>query len=382
MAATAVVALNSDLKRKQWMREGLIQATSQSFWSAYTGMTKDNVVFQVNNEGASDGHTVVFDFDGNLSGKAIKGKDTAYGRGEQKKKFSDKITVERYRLVVDNGDTFDGVDIGDLSINQHSDSRNKLGDLFVRFKDQALFDTAQGFKDGIAPTHTIQIDASTNALGYKDLVNIEQALRTGQGFKTGTFGSTTAAPSRAPLKPYRLKDGRSIWVMIIDPATAANIKGNTAAGGIMALAQHADLRGEANRIFRGLLGQIGQLVIVEAEMFFGESTGNGLNDSEIEIAGMRQWDGANSKWTGQDGYVGGTFSRNLILGAGALQMAFGKQPDYKWQPSQDFGIKSESAVEFWMDTKKTKLKAEGAAYKSAKISELDFGIVAVDVKLA
>ena len=39
---------------------------------------------------------------------------------------------------------FDGVDIGDLSITQHSDSRSKLGDQFIRFKDQSLFDAAQG----------------------------------------------------------------------------------------------------------------------------------------------------------------------------------------------------------------------------------------------
>jgi hypothetical protein len=379
--ATGVVDINSDLKRKQWMREGLIQARSQSFWSAYTGMTKDNVVFQTNNESAADGHTVVFDFDGNLSGKAIKGKNRAYGKGEQKKKFSDKITVERYRLVVDNGDKFDAVDIGDLNISEHADSRTKLADLFIRFKDQAVFDTLQGFKDGAAPTHTIQINASSTAFSYADLVNIEKALRTGTGFKTGTFGSSTNAAPRAPLAPYRLSDGRSIWVMVIDPLTAANIKGNTTAGGIMTLAQHADLRGTDNMIFRGLLGQIGQLVIVEAETFFGYTTDNTLDGSEIEIAGMRSYDGSNSKWSGEDGFVGATFSRNLILGAGAIQLAMGKQPDYKFQESDDFGIKSESAVEFWMETKKTKLTAENGDYKAAKRAALDHGVIAVDVKL-
>jgi hypothetical protein len=379
--ATGVVQYNSELKRKQWMREGLIQASSKSFWSAYTGMTKDNVVFQVNNENSSEGHTVVFDFDGNLSGRAIKGKETAYGKGEQKRKFSDKITVERYRLVVDNGDKFDGVDIGDLNINQHSDSRSKLADLFTRFKDQALFDTAQGFKDGATPTHVYTVDASSTALAYKDLVDLEKALRTGTGFKSVGFNAAgAAAGQRAPLEPYRLADGRSIWVLVIDPFTAANIKGNTAAGGIMSLAQHADLRGSNNRIFRGLLGQIGQLVIVEAEAFFGATYGNGLDDSEIEIAGMRQFDG--TKWAGEEGYTGALWSRNLILGAGAMQMAFGKQPDYKYQPSQDFGIKSESAVEFWMETKKTKMTAENRDYKAAKRAELDHGVIAFDVKLA
>ncbi len=123
----AYIAITSDLKRKKWMREGLVQAKSKSFWAPYTGMSADSVVVQANNTNAGEGHTVVFDYDGNLAGKAVKGKDTAFGKGEQKKKFSNKITVDRYRLVADNGDAFDAVDVGDLSLSQHSDSRDKLG---------------------------------------------------------------------------------------------------------------------------------------------------------------------------------------------------------------------------------------------------------------
>jgi len=94
---------------------------------------------------------------------------------------------------------------------------------------------------------------------------------------------------------------------------------------------------------------------------------------------MRQWDG--TYWTGQDGYSAATHSRNLILGAGALQIGFGKQPDYKYQESQDFGIKSESALEVWMETQRTILTAEQSDYSQAKIASMDFGVVAWDVKL-
>lgn len=384
---TGVVALTSELKRKKWMREGLIQAKSKSFWSSYTGNSKDAIIFQQNNASASDGHTVVFDFDGNLSQRAVKGKDTAYGKGEQKKKFSDKITVERYRLVVDNGDKFDAVDIGDLSISQHSDSRTKLGDLFIRFKDQSIFDAAQGVKGNVQPTHKLNLDASSTNMSYQDLVAIEKSLRTGTGFKSGLPDATTAAASRAPLAPYRMADGRSIWLMVIDPQTAANLKSNTTANsGIMAMAQQADLRGNDNRVFKGIIGQVGQLVLVEAEAFFGVSDGTdatalGLNDSDIEIAGMRQYDHTNSAWSGQADFVSATYSRNLILGAGALQIAFGKQPDYKFQESQDFGIKSESAVEFWMETQKTNLTAENGDYAKAKRAAQDNAVIAYDVKL-
>jgi hypothetical protein len=380
---TGVVPIGSDLKRKKWMREGLVQAASKSFWSPMTGSSRDSIVFQAKNENASDGHTVVFDFDGNLSGKGIRGKDTAYGKGEQKRKFSDKITVERYRLVVDNGDKFDGVDIGDLSINEHSDSRTKLADLFVRFKDQALFDAAQGnliTNDSAqqTPSHVIDLGAS---FAFGDLLDIERTLKTSNGFTSGGV--------RRPLDPFRMADGRPMWLFVVDAAMANMLRKDTA--GYQTIVRSGDVRGNANRNIRGVIGTIGPMVIVEAEQFFGATPGSDsgwfLNDSEIEISGLRQYSGADpttAPWTGQEGFAYGSadlHSRGLLMGAGALQLAFGKMPDYKHQESQDFGIKSESAVEFWMESRKCHLKNENQEYKQAKISNIDFGVVAVDVKV-
>ncbi len=380
---TAVVDIGSDLERKKWMREGLVQAAAKSFWGAYTGMSKDSVVFQANNENASDGHTVVFDFDGNLNGKAIKGKDTAFGKGEQKRKFSDKLTVERYRLVVDNGDKFDGVNIGDLNVNEHSDSRSKLGDLFVRWKDQMLFDAAQGIAQNAsdaavqAPTHTIDLG---DTFTYNQLLDIGTTLKTSVGFSTGTI--------RAPLKPFMMNGDTPMWIMMCDAAMINVLRKDAQ---YQTIVYNADVRGNNNRLISGIVGKVGNLLIVEAPQYFGATDGSaagfGFNDSGVEIAGMRQYAGANpatAAWTGQDDFDYGSaelHSRGLILGAGALQIAFGKQPDYKWQPSEDFGIKSESAVEFWTDARKTRLKAENKDYKAAKIAELDYGMIAVDLKV-
>lgn len=382
--ATGQVRLDSDLKRKQWMREGLVQAASKSFWSPLTGNTMDSVVFQAKKDGAKEGHTVVFDFDGNLSGKARKGKETAYGTGEQKRKFSNKLTVERYRLVADNGDVFDGVDIGDLTINQHTDSRTRLGDLFVRFKDQALFDAAQGVtitQQGVvqAPTHVIDLGTTFT---WNVLTDIEKTIKTSQGFTSGGV--------RRPLKPYMTKNGEPVWLYVIDAAMAAILRKDTA--GYQNVIRSADVRGPDNRLIKGVIGKIGALLIVEADLFFGYTEGTtsgfGFNDSEIEMSGLRQYDGTNpatALWTGQEGFDYNStnlHSRGVILGAGALQLAFGKQPDYKFQESQDFSITAESCVEFWMEAQKTKLKAEsGAAYKGAKIADVDFGVVVTDLEV-
>lgn len=379
---TAVVDIGSDLERKKWMREGLVQAASKSFWGAYTGMSKDSVVFQANNENSGSGHTVVFDFDGNLSGKAVKGKDTAFGKGEQKRKFSDKLTVERYRLVVDNGDKFDGVNIGDLSINEHSDSRSKLGDLFIRFKDQMLFDAGSGVvasesKGVQTPTHSIDLGSTFT---YNQILDMSTTLKTSQGFSTGNI--------RAPLKPFTLDGDKPCWILMCDSAMINVLRKDA---NWQTIVSNADVRGNNNRLLSGVVGKVGNLIIVEAPQFFGATSGStagfGYNDSEIEIAGLRQYSGANpatAAWTGQEGFdynAATLHSRGFIMGAGALQIAFGKQPDYKIKGSQDFDIKSESAVEFWVDACKTKLKAENRDYKQAKIAEVDYGLIAVDLQV-
>lgn len=367
--ATAKISYASDLKRKSWMREGMVQSATKSFWTPMTGTSMDAIVYQAKKDTAKDGHTVVFDFDGNLSGKAIKGRDKAFGKGEEKRKFSDKITVDRYRLVADNGDVFDGVDVGDLKITQHSDSRRKLGDLFQRFKDQSLFDAAQGNLSQ-APTHAIDLGSD---FSYNQLLDIEKTLKTSQGFTTGEI--------RRPLDAYRTMDGRPCWLFVMDAAMAAMLRKDS---GYQSLVYNADVRGNGNRAIKGVFGKIGQLMLVEADNFFGDTEGTGniaLNQSGVEIAGLRQKDG-NSVWTGQEGfdYTSTLHSRGLILGAGALQLAFGKQPDYKHQYSDDFGITSESACEFWMNAQKTVLTAEHSDYKAAKIADIDYGSIAIDVQ--
>jgi hypothetical protein len=390
---TGVVAIGSDIERKKWMREGLVQAASKSFWGPYTGNSSNSIVYQVNNEAAGEGHTVVFDYSGKISGRAVKGKDTAYGKGEVKRKFSDKITVERYRIPVSNGDKFDGKNIGDLTINEHSDSRSKLSDLMIRWKDQMITDALQGSTD-TAPSHIYELTAATFA--YNDLLALETALKTGKGFvgpsATGAANTGTAAGRRAPLEPFRLENGDSVWLLVIDSYMAQLLKSGS---NYQTLLTGGDIRGNNNRLFSGVIGQIGRLVIVEAPDFFGYTTGQGaftMDASEIEIAGLRKYSttAANgtvlNAWEGQDAFevdsatATKVVSRGLVLGQGALQMAFGKMPDYKFQESSDFGITSESAVEFWTEAKKTNLKLEGGAvYAAAKTTGLDFGVIAVDI---
>lgn len=376
--ATGVVQINSELIRKGWMVEGLVQGASKSWWSPLIGSSKSAVVYQCNNFGAGNGHTVVFDYSGNLSGEGFEDKEQAYGKGEAKKKFSDKLIVKRVRYAVDNGDDYDAVNIGDLSLSMHQDSRVKLADLWNRNKDQWLFDAGQGRLHSIANTHVIRpnnkatiagMDAD-DVLTYDFLWDMEEKVRVGEGFAVGG--------KRRPLDPYTGTDADPVWIFAIDPTMKRQLIQD---GPLQANMGVADVRGEGNMLIKGQIGKIGTLLVTETPRFFGASSARTPAKSRVEISGLRLID-SNGAYYGESEYgqAGAVVaSRGLLLGAGALQLGIGKMPEYRWQSSQDFGIDSESAVISWVGIQKTKLVAEDVDYLDAKVAGIDYGIVAVDV---
>ena len=376
--ATGVVQINSELIRKGWMVEGMVQSAAKSWWSPLIGSSKSAVVYQVNDFGAGNGHTVVFDYSGNLSGEGFEDKEQAYGKGEAKKKFSDKLIVKRVRYAVDNGDEYDAINIGDLEITMHQDSRVKLSDLWNRNKDQWLFDAAQGRLNSIANTHVIRPDdkatigalTDTDVLTWDFLWDMEEKVRTGEGFAVGE--------KRRPLDPYTGTDADPVWLFAIDPTMKRQLIKD---GPLQVNLGVADVRGEGNRLISGQLGKLGTMLITETPRFFGSSSARTLGKSKVEISGLRLVD-EDGLYYGEEGYGASgkiVASRGLLLGAGALQLGIGKMPEYRWQSSQDFGIDSESAVISWVGVQKTKLVAEDVDYIDARVAGIDYGVIAVDV---
>ena len=383
--ATGVVRYGSDLERKGWMINGLVQARSTSFFDGLTGATMDSIVYQENDLSKGAGHEVVFDYDGNLSSKAHVDKEQAFGNSEQKKKFSDKLRVRRLRWSVDNGDEFDAINIDSLDLTTHEDSRSKLSDLYVRAKDQFLFDAGQGMLANVGATHIIRphnkatigdlVGETTpgakdgDTASYDFMMDVEDIIKTGDGFTVGD--------RRRPMEPYTLADGTRKWLWIVDSRVARDIRKSNDFTAIMT---GADVRGNGNRLIKGVIGTIGSLIVIEAQNFFGVSSSKVIGKTEVEVSGLRKLD-SNGFYEGEVGYgASGAViaSRSLLLGRGALQVGMGKMPDYRWQPSEDFGIKSESALITYMNVQKTMLLAENEDYEDAKVAGYDYGVVCVD----
>ncbi len=378
-SGTAVVAYDSELVRKGWVLQGLVQAKSTSFWDGLTGTSETAVIYQKNDFAVAAGHEVHFQMDGNLVGKAHVDKEQAWGNSEEKKLFSDSLRVRRLRWSVDNGDKFDAKNVGDLSLAEHGDSRTKLSDLFIRAKDQMIFDAGQGLLNEEGPTHIIAPGTgyagsgiggltATDVMGYDFCMDAEDIIKSGRGY---TVGGT-----RRPLEPYKLQDGRKVFLMVLDSRQSRDIRKDN---NFIAIAANADIRGEGNILLKGVIGRLGIFIIIEAQNAFG-SADSVIGKSSVEISGLRNVD-STGLFSGQSGFGGAgsvIASRGLILGRGAFQIGFGKQPDYKFKSSQDFDIKSESALEVWMNVQKTILTTENTDYADAKISGVDYGIVVFD----
>ena len=369
------VPYSSQIRRKAWMSEGLVQKSAKSFWAPYKGKTRDSIIMVENDISKKAGHEVVYDFDGALSGRPVKGNKTAKGTGEQKKKFSDSVKVADYRYVVDNGTKFDGVDIGDLSINEHADSRSKLGDLWVRSEDQAYFDLAQQQSE-------FGIDLGTDGT-FDEILEVEEVVKNGYGFDTSPVGIS----KRLPLQPFTLSNGDPVWLWLVDVSFKRKL---LASSGMQTVLQNADVRGNDNRLIKGYLGRVGNFLFVEAGSFFGYTEGDIINsdgyyeyeNTGVEMAGFRKYDSVNGAWSGEEGFdIASTIkSRSVILGAGAFQKANGLMPDYKYEAT-DFEKFSESALETWCGAKSTKLLAENEDNKDGKIAGYNWGQIFVDIQL-
>lgn len=392
MADTGEVLYSSILKRHEWMKQGMIQAKSLSFTAPYTGSTMDSVVWQQNKSaenGGDGGHETRFQFDGNLVSTGVMDDETAYGTGETKPLFSDFIRFRRMRTTVSNGDKFKAVEINSLPLTEFQDSRDKLSDKWVRMKDQVIFDVAQQ-----SATHRIV----ANDFSFNSFLTMENALKTGIGL-VEMLDATKATAQRTPLRPYRLENGDSVWLFLIDSYAKTKFLTDPNA---QAIIQSADVRGSDNMLIKGVIGRLGNLLVVEAPVFFGETLGTKLsgdfvdplgygtwNRTKVQISGLRTFHVGNNdtkivpkKWSGENITTAANdkiFSRGLLLGAGAIQFSLGKPPEFHVQHSPDYGITSESCLEAWVGCKATKLYKESGEQYPVPIEGDSFGIIAVDI---
>ena len=382
---TGMVKVGSDLERRKWIKSNMLEKAPMSFWAPYKGKDHNSIIMNVNNRSASEGNTVIFDMSGMLEGKPVRGTQTAEGTGEDKKKFSSKVTIESWRFVVKNGTRFYNKNINDLSLGEHSKSAKMLSDKWVSASDQAYFDLGQ-------QTSQFGMEIAHNAFNFDKLLEIDHMVNTGEfPIKPANIGV------RPGLQPFRNnKNGDGVYLFVIDHHMKTKLLSST---GAQSFFSSTDIRGNDNRLFSGVLGRIGSLVIVVAPIFNGTSDG-ALVDADgyynydstgVLSAGLRDYveEGGTKYWRGTAGYnarigsLGATKvrkSRGIILGAGAFQFSMGLDPEYHFE-TYDFKKFSESCLEVWCGARATQIYAENQDYKSISVAGYNWGTAYVDLAL-
>ena len=371
---TGLYGDTSELQRKQWVLEGLLQKKSDNLFAGLIGTSASSVIYQRNMASQKDGNRVTFDYDGNYATSGFLGKEQAYGKAGNKKKFTSGVTIQRVRYTVNNGDKFDAKAIGATQLSEHSNSRDLLADNFTRSNSQNFINAFQGSLSGITAshiispsgTHTIEdanLTSTDDKWDFDFIQELDEMLSTGDGFAKGA--------KRRPLDPINGK-----FLVYLDSSAHLQLLQDAA---VRTIFQHADVRGNDNILLKNVIGEFGNLVFIKMPNFFGSLRNNRISGDIVEIAGAKKAD-ANGLWSGDVNFDNAAtqYARSFVVGANAIQYGMGEAPDYRVQESNDYAINSESALITYMGIQKTQLVAENEDYIEAKVGGLDYGVIVID----
>ena len=361
----------------------------------------------------------VYKLRGELTGFALRDKETAKGTGESTALYSMPISIMRYRKVEALGDEFDARLIGDMRATSTNMSAMNLLKWFHRTREQQFIDALSGLStytqlnpnDDVLtrtqfPTHRFiyPFASGVSTFGYDALEDMSAKLQENTGYDEGD--------RRAFLKPVSMRGNVGIYFLMVTPAVFKAIRADAETREIM---MNAGMRGEMNPLLAGndKFIVIGNIMVLNSGFFQGRNrpdrpagAGWGLNDISVEACGLRVYQHAtadntnpsannlvnttNVAWSGQTNfsYTTGserpTYARCLLLGRNALVYSRGAVPMFKTE-ADDFELTKEVAMIYYHDLQKINYNpARNDAdydYGDLPFANNDIGVIAVDVQV-
>ncbi len=163
---------------------------------------------------------------------------------------------------------------------------------------------------------------------------------------------TTAGAAVSPIRPVKV-DGKSMFVMLLSPYQARDLKLETA---WINAQKDANWRGSKNPLFTGALGVWDGVILHECDLIHFRYGENGTSDSEFFSSS-------------DDVCSSGVYvARGLFCGAQAGLLAFGQKPTWK-EKMFDYGAK-------WGISTRMIYGAKKSVFNSR-----DFGVIAVDTTI-
>ena len=425
-----------DQDRKEWTLKGMIGKAHKSFWGAFEGESDDSIIYVNRDLDCGVNKKAIFDYSGKLTSAGGEGMDEICDIGEEARMFSEALDMRVFNWMTKGKLKTKACDLDNLDLYANTSSRSKLFDLFYRHKDQFIFDGFIGaLKGTCAPSHIYNLGRSFK---FSDIYDIAIAAREGRGFvKASANGTPSTIPAdvRYPLEGITLSDGSMPqYIMVITSKMEKSLKTDPQYVNINI---QGDVRGSKNAILSGHIAKHEGILMVTAPVFAGMTKGKGqfnpTTDTTLTFSGLRRYAIGEDKvqvFEGQKNFrmiedaarveasaiataqatidnlstccakltadqqkeldaamkivktprTNVVYSRGLLLGAAAGQLALGTAPEYQSWATK--GKRSyESLLDVFFNFGKTSLTLTmGEDYEGAPVADIDYGVIAVDME--
>jgi len=253
MAKTSITTSHK-LTVKQW-EAGLYKTYQEkTFFSKFKGTTENSIV-QVKRElQKSPGDAITFGLAGILDGAGVTG-NSVLGTGDTSNEeamefFNQQVVIDQVR----NGTRIAGLmDDQRTAFSMRNSAKSQLTEWMARNEDTALF-TAINSADEVSV-----VDIATNGVTVDTIIDMKKEAM----FPTANNVTGGTSTSRK-LKPVTLDMGEEVFVLGLNPDDAASLKKSA---DFKTYQYNGNVRGGANPIFTGALGNINGVIIHEHSKF-------------------------------------------------------------------------------------------------------------------
>ena len=266
MAITSI-ATTHDLTQEQWEAQLYKKYQEKTFFGKFKGIGQGSIVQVKRQLEKKAGDAITFGLSDSIRGTAgvtgntpLEGHNgSAYVVNNEAMVFHDqRVVIDQVRQSIKLAGAMDEKR---PAFNLRNEARDKLVDWMSYNEDQSLF-TAINTSDEIGGTGSsldTLFGTTHSTLTYDSIVDMKKEAM----FPTADNVTGGSATTRK-LEPIRVDGGEEIFVLGVNPADAAAFRKST---DFKNFNQYANVRGNKNAIFTGMLGMFNNVIIHEHSSF-------------------------------------------------------------------------------------------------------------------
>lgn len=354
-----VIPFGDPKAQKKWSANLAVDTLEKSYFSKkFIGKGDNNIIEEKTDLESDQGDRVSFDLSVQLRGKPTQGDARVKGKEENLKFYTDEVIIDQTRKTVSAGGRMTRKR---TAHDMRKVGKNRLGDYWSKYMDELAFIYLSGAR-GMNEDFIEDEDFSGHGGNPIQAPDSQHLIYGGSATSKATLAATdkmtrdvieravTVAkmmrardPDTANMVPVSIA-GEERYVVVMSPYQEHDMRTATGASGWLELQKAAAAsEGSKNRIFRGSLGMINNVILhSHSSVIRFDDYGAGSN---IEA------------------------SRALFMGrqAGVCAYGVGKGARFSWQEEmEDF------------DNEPTVCAGTIVGFKKARFNGADFGIMAID----